>query len=112
MAAGKRPVLPLVLTASDLLDGDVVFHTGQGWSRALGDAHVAADEAAAAALESALADAEAAGDPVAPYLVTVRVGAGGIIVPDHYRERIRSRGPTFRTDLGPQARQERPHVSL
>ena len=112
MAVGKRPALPLVLTASDLLDGDVVFYGDSGWSLSLDSARVATDEGAAAALESALAETETRGDPVAPYLMTVGVGVGGAIVPNHVRERIRSRGPTFRTDLGPQARQERHHVSL
>ena len=112
MAAGKRPALPLVLTASDLLDGDVVFYSGKGWSRDLAAAAVAADEPAAATLESVLAATEAEGDPVGPYLITVGVAAGGSLVPGHYRERIRSRGPTIRPDLGPQARQERQHVSL
>ena len=112
MAAGKRPALPLVLTASDLLDGDVVFYAHGGWSRDLAAATIAVDEEAAGALEAALAAVESQGDPVAAYLMTVAVRGDGVIVPDHYRERIRSRGPTFRTALGPQARQERQHVSL
>ena len=112
MAAGKRPALPLVLTASDLLEGDVVFYADGAWSRELGDATVARDEAAATVLESVLAAAESRGIPVAAYLMTVGVGSGGAIVPDHYRERIRSLGPTVRRDLGPQARKERQHVSL
>ena len=112
MAAGKRPALPLVLTASDLLDGDVVFYADGKWSRDLAAATVAADEEGAAALESRLAAVEGEGQPVAAYLMTVAVGAGGALIPDHYRERIRSRGPTVRTDLGPQAHQERQHVSL
>ena len=112
MAAAKRPALPLVLTASDLLDGDVVFFDGAGWSRNLADARVASDDGGADELEALLAETEAKGDPVGPYLVTVVLAEGGMIVPDHYRERIRSRGPTIRTDLGPQARQERSHVSL
>jgi hypothetical protein len=29
MAAPKRPPLPVILLANDLLDGDVVFHTGR-----------------------------------------------------------------------------------
>ncbi|WP_129793139.1 DUF2849 domain-containing protein [Sphingosinicella sp. CPCC 101087] len=112
MAAGKRAALPLVLTASDLLDGDVVFYAGAGWARGLDEAAVAADEAQAAQFEAILAETEAKGDPVAPYLMTVRIDADGALVPGHVRERIRSRGPTIRTDLGPQARQERQHVSV
>jgi hypothetical protein len=114
--AGKRPALPLLLTASDLLEGDVVYFTGAGWDRPLASALVAADEATAARLESALAEAEADRLLVAPYLVTVEVVAGGAVIPQHYRERIRSRGPTIRADLGPQGREapreELTHVSL
>ena len=43
--AGKRPALPLVLSASDLFDGDVVYHDGAGWVRSLAAAYVARDEA-------------------------------------------------------------------
>lgn len=110
--AGKRPALPLVLTASDLLDGDVLFFTGSGWSRDLSESLVAVDEEKAVRLESELAAVEANGVPVAAYLMTVAVRADSRIVPDHVRERIRSRGPSIRPDLGPQARQERQHVSL
>lgn len=110
--AGKRPALPLVLTASDLLEGDVLFFTGAGWDRPFASALVAGDEESAAALESALAAAEADILLVAPYLLTVEVGAGGAIVPEHYRERIRALGPTVRADLGRQAREELADVSL
>ncbi|MGZ8337321.1 MAG: DUF2849 domain-containing protein, partial [Allosphingosinicella sp.] len=91
MAADKRPALPFVLTASDLFDGDVVFFAGAGWTRSLGDALVASDEAGADRLETELASAETRGLPVAPYLVKVSVsidGDGIVVVPDHYRERI------------------------
>ena len=114
--AGKRPALPLLLTASDLLEGDVVYYTGAGWDRPLASALVAADEQGAARLETALAEAEADRLLVAPYLLTVELRADGAFVPEHYRERIRSRGPTVRADLGPQSRkeprEELSHVSL
>jgi hypothetical protein len=112
MAVGKRPALPLVLTASDLLDGDVVYFTGSGWDRSLASALVASDEATAARLEAAFAGVESGGPVAEPFLMKVADGIAGAPVPDHYRERIRALGPTFRADLGPQARQEQPHVSL
>ena len=111
MAVGKRPALPLILSASELLDGDVVFYSGDGWTRDLSSALVARDEEAAARLEAALAEVESGGPVVEPYLLSVTVH-GRDIVPGHYRERIRVLGPTFRRDLGPQARQEPQHVSL
>jgi hypothetical protein len=113
MAAAKRPALPFLLTASDLLDGDVVYWTGRKWDRALDAALVARDAEEADQLEAVLAAAEARGVPVAPYLVKVTLGSGRP-VPDHVRERLRGLGPSIRPDLGPQARPAREtlHVSL
>ncbi|WP_114954782.1 DUF2849 domain-containing protein [Sphingosinicella terrae] len=110
--AGKRPALPLVLSASDLLDGDVVFHTGAGWDRSLSAALVATDEAGAQRLEAALAEVESGGPVAEPFLFTVTLDPSGAAVPNHYRERIRVCGPTVRHDFGPQAREELSHVSL
>ena len=110
--AGKRPALPLVLSASDLFDGDVVYHDGAGWVRSLAAAYVARDEAGAQRLEAALAEVESGGPVAEPFLFTVGLGPDGALIPGHYRERIRARGPTFRADLGPQALEELSHVSL
>ena len=84
--AGKRPPLPLILTANALFDGDVVYFTRNGWLPDRADAFVAVDEPGAEALEAALEDAVASGIVVDPYLID----AGQA----HYRERIRLRGPT------------------
>ncbi|MEY4091833.1 MAG: hypothetical protein RLZZ496_1015, partial [Pseudomonadota bacterium] len=40
---------------------------------------------------------------VDPYLAQVQIGGDGAPVPVHYRERMRTRGPTIRPDLGKQA---------
>jgi len=96
--AGKRPPLPLVLTANALFAGDVVYFTRAGWSPERAAAFTAVDEAGAEALEAALEDAIAQGDVVDPYLID----AGQ----SHYRERIRLNGPTIA--YGEEAR----HVSL
>ena len=85
--AGKRPSLPLILTANELFSGDVVYFTRDGWSTDRGQAFVAVDEAGAEALEAALEDAVAEGAVVDPYLID----AGQA----HYREQIRLRGPTI-----------------
>ena len=111
MSAGKRPPLPLILSANALLDGDVVYRTADGWSTRLADAVVALDETAASRLEAAQVLAEILGDPIGPALVAVALDSGGV-VPVHYRERIRALGPTVRPDLGPQAIGEHRHVSL
>jgi hypothetical protein len=84
--AGKRPSLPLILTANDLFGGDVVYFTRAGWSSDRGEAFVAVDEPGAEALEASLADAIAEGAVVDPYLID----ASQV----HYRERIRRNGPT------------------
>jgi hypothetical protein len=85
--AGKRPPLPLILTANDLIVGDVVYFARKGWSRDRGQAFVATDEAGAEALEAALDEAIEDGAVVEPYLIE----AGQ----DHVRERIRLGGPTI-----------------
>ena len=85
--AGKRPPLPLILTANALFGGDVVYFTRAGWSADRGEAVVAVDAAGAEALEASLEAALAAGEVVDPYLID----AGQA----HYREQIRLRGPTI-----------------
>ena len=85
--AGKRPPLPLILTANELFGGDVVYLTRDGWSPDRAAAVVAGDEAGAEALEASLEEAVAAGEVVDPYLID----AGQA----HYREQIRLGGPTI-----------------
>ena len=84
--AGKRPPLPLILTANDLYGGDVVYFTRRGWSPDRAEAFVATDEPGAEALETSLEEAIADGAVVDAYLID----AGQA----HYRERIRRNGPT------------------
>ncbi len=106
-----------VVTANHLLDGDVVYLTaGLGWSRELADAVIADTQEEADRLLAAAAGQE--GEVVGPYLIDVARDADGRPEPLHYRERIRTRGPSNRPDLGRQAetpavrRQEQTNVSL
>jgi sulfite reductase (NADPH) hemoprotein beta-component len=99
----KRPPLPVLLNANDVLDGDVVFHTGTEWSLRLADALIASDDETAARLESIRDAAEASGEVIEPYLVTVALSSDGRAMPIHYRERLRVLGPSVRLDLGKQA---------
>ncbi len=99
----KRPSLPAILLANDLLDGDVVFRAASGWSRDPAEALVAHDEAAAAALEAAAVEALSAQQVVDAYLVDVIIDPQGRAVPRHFRERFKTLGPSHRTDLGKQA---------
>ena len=103
MATPKRPPLPAILLANDPLDGEVVFWTGSTWSPLLGAALIAADDEAAAALERAAQAGLAAQKVVDAYLVDVTVDGSGRAAPRHYRERIKTEGPTTRRDLGKQA---------
>lgn len=94
----KRPPLPLVLTANDLLEGGVVYYDGAGWTRGIDDALVAHDEAGALVLDAALAASEPR--VVEPFLAPVAADAEGRVSPVHYREQIRISGPTFHRDHG------------
>lgn len=106
-AAVKRPPLPAILLANDLLDGDVVFAAAAdggeiAWTRDPALALVAADDAAAGRLEAYAADQLATNHVVDAYLVDVAIESGKP-VPRHYRERMKTLGPSNRPDLGKQA---------
>lgn len=103
MAAVKRPPFPVILIANDLLEGDVVFATSAGWTRDPREASVAHDDAQARALESFAAGEYRLAHVVDPYLVDVTLNAEGHPVPRHYREILRTLGPSNRLDLGKQA---------
>ncbi|MFN0262492.1 DUF2849 domain-containing protein [Tepidamorphus sp. 3E244] len=83
---------PRIVSANDLLDGDVIYFTSQdGWSRDISDAAVVADDEPANDL---LKRAEAQpGIAVGPYLVPVAV-EDGVPAPLHVRERLRIVGPS------------------
>ncbi len=105
--AAKRPPLPAILLANDLLDGDVVFAAplaggALAWTRDPALALVAADDSAAAGLETFAAAECAAQHVVDAYLVDVTV-EDGRPTPRHYRERMKTLGPSNRPDLGKQA---------
>ena len=83
---------PKVVTANDLLEGDVVYLTVKDtWSRRLSDAEVQTDEAHA---QLRLVDGSArTGEVVGVYLADVAVSAVGP-EPTHFRETFRTRGPS------------------
>jgi len=87
-----------VLTANRLLDGEVVFWSGDHWVEQFADAR---RFDAAAPADDALATAK--GQPtvlIDPYLIAV---ADDGSAPVSFRERIRALGPTDHLDLGKQA---------
>jgi hypothetical protein len=108
----KAPPFPSILIANDLIDGDVIFASASGWVRHHGDARIATSEADAEALLEVAAKALANNKIVDPYLVEVAVGADGIPEPIHYREKMRTLGPSIRSDLGKQAERGARNVSL
>lgn len=82
---------PSVITANDLLKGDVIYLSGVGWVRDLADAEVLTDEADA---EIRLLEASArASEVVGVYLSPVDP-AGGTIQTTHFREAFRATGPS------------------
>lgn len=105
-AAPKRPPLPAILLANDLLDGDVVFAaTGGGdlvWTRDPSSARVAADDGDALRLEAFAAAQLSENRVVDAYLVDVAI-EDGRPVPRHFREKFKTLGPSNRLDLGKQA---------
>ena len=88
------------LTANRLIDGEVVFWTGEAWSERFIDAAIYDDPAQAEA-----AEAHAKSDVthlVDPYLIDIAPVEGGH-APVSYRERLRALGPTNKPDHGKQA---------
>jgi hypothetical protein len=82
---------PKVVTANDLLIGDVIYQTATGWTRDLAQAEVLTDEADA---DLRLIDAsQQTSVVVGAYLADVDTAAGAP-KPTHFREDFRARGPS------------------
>lgn len=82
-----------LITGNDLASGDVIWWTGKGWSRHVGESVDAGDAA-----EAILAEESAARRVNVGYIVEAEQTASGPL-PLHIKERIRASGPTVRTDL-------------
>lgn len=87
-----RPFTPKIVTASDLLNGDVIYQiVDDQWSRQLADAEIITDEAHA---QLRLLTAEQQKNTiVGAYLVDVALGTNGP-EPTHFREEFRRTGPS------------------
>ncbi len=101
-AKTKGPKLPVIMTANDLLDGEVVFLTDNGWSFDPHAALVAETAETASWMEEEGRRAQGENRVVDAYLVPVRV-EGGEAVATHFREAIRQKGPTILPQYGKQA---------
>lgn len=82
-----------IVTGNDLASGDVIWWTGKGWSRHVGEAVDAGDEA-----DGILARESAARRVNAGYVIDAQQTPDGPL-PLHIKERIRASGPTVRADL-------------
>jgi len=95
-------VLPQMLTANRLVDGDVLYWRNGDWVLALAEGEVFADPKAADAALAAAQKSVMTNKVVNPYLFDVKTDAKGIR-PVKEREIIRAAGPTVRDDLGKQS---------
>ena len=82
-----------LLTGNELLRGDVLWWTGSGWSKLIGDA-VAVDGEGEALLARKAAD-----ERVSDLALVDAELVDGRLRPVKVRERIRAFGPTVRADL-------------
>lgn len=88
----SRPYSPKVVTASDLLEGDVIYLTADDrWTRHLAEAELIEDEAHAQ-LRLLLAESQP-NRVVGAYLAEVKPGPHGP-EPAHFREAFRATGPS------------------
>ena len=87
-----RPFTPKVITANDLLEGDVIyFQADNSWTRDLAQAELIVDEAEA---QLRLLEAEKQNIRiVGAYLADAKAGPNGP-EPVHFREDFRRKGPS------------------
>ena len=87
-----KPFTPKVISASHLLEGDVIYLTAEnGWTRDLAQADVLTDEADA---ELRLIEASQQTDvTVGVYIADVALD-DGVPRPTHFREEFRTTGPS------------------
>ncbi|HZV57056.1 MAG TPA: DUF2849 domain-containing protein [Sphingobium sp.] len=83
-----------ILTGNDLATGDVIWWTGEGWSRHVEDAVDVGDQG-----ESILEAETAARRVNSGYQIAGERDAQGKVRPAHIKDRIRALGPTVRLDL-------------
>jgi len=89
-----------VLTANRLIDGEVVFWSGEDWVESFAKALVFQDDGSAESAETT-AKTEVT-RLVDPYLIEV-MEMGGRFAPVSFRERLRALGPTNKLDHGKQS---------
>lgn len=94
-----------ILTANRLTDGEAVWLAADhSWANAIEAAEIARDAATVEKLERAGRAALCKNEVVDVNLIDVEIVEGRVL-PTRLRERIRAEGPSFRLDLGKQARE-------
>ena len=82
-----------ILTGNDLASGDVIWWTGNGWSRHVSESVDVGDKGAE------IAQAEVAARRANEAYVIEAEIVDGSVRPAHIKDRIRALGPTVRLDL-------------
>lgn len=82
-----------IITGNDLRTGDVIWWTGQGWSRLVNDAVAVGEDADAIIAQEN--DKQVVTDT---HVIGAETTSEGVR-PAHIKERIRALGPTVRMDL-------------
>ena len=83
-----------ILTGNDLKSGDVIWWTGESWSRHVDDAVDVGEHG-----PEILAAEEAARRVNVPYIIDATREEDGGVRPAHIKDRVRALGPTVRPDL-------------
>lgn len=87
----SKSFTPKVVTANDLLKGDVIYQTATGWTRALVDAEILTDEAHADL--RLIEGSQQIADVVGVYLMDIALD-GTAPQTAHFREAFRAKGPS------------------
>ena len=87
----SKSFTPKVVTANDLLKGDVIYQTANGWTRDLANAEILTDEAHADL--RLIEGSQQIADVVGVYLMDIALD-GTAPQTTHFRESFRAKGPS------------------
>ena len=87
----SKSFTPKVVTANDLLKGDVIYQTANDWTRDLADAEILTDEAHADL--RLIEGSQQIADVVGVYLMDIALD-GTAPQTTHFREAFRAKGPS------------------
>ena len=87
----SKSFTPKVVTANDLLKGDVIYQTANGWTRDLANAEILTDEAHADL--RLIEGSQQIADVVGVYLMDAALD-GTAPQTTHFREAFRAKGPS------------------